>query len=307
MIRPSKRELKKYSVFYEKDTDFTANARLLQSKWRIKHNYPINKTIKSNYGNFVETEFAKKEKVNFLTLNIKKLVTDKIPEIRRNGGLVGEPRIWNNLLSSQPLCFNLFGELSLDLPLATKYFQKLFPREVSVVTRIDFEFSSRRKKPDNSAFDVFVEYLNSNQKKGFIGIEVKFQESLVEETPQKAADNYEKHKDDYTKMTFDSNLFKSNSLEKLRLAPVAQIWRDHLLAWNMKQDYYDGFFVFLYPYENKECKNGVDEYLKYLINDDESITRFYPRDLTKFILTLSELINTSWTRELEERYIVKNT
>jgi hypothetical protein len=36
MKRPSKNELIKYSVFYEKDTDFTAHARLFQSQWRIK-------------------------------------------------------------------------------------------------------------------------------------------------------------------------------------------------------------------------------------------------------------------------------
>lgn len=307
MKRPSKVELEKYSVFYEKDTDFTANARLLQSKWRVKHNYPINTVIKSNYGNFIETEFAKKEKVNFLTNNIKKLVTDKIPEIRRNGGLVGEPRIWNNLLSSQPLCFNLFGELSLDLPLATKYFQKLFPVEVSVVTKIDFEFSSRRKNPDNSAFDVFVEYLNTNNQKCFIGIEVKFQESLFEETPRKAAENFTKHKADYIIMSIDSNFFKANSIEKLMYTPIAQIWRDHLLAWNMSRDYHDGFFVFLYPFNNLKCHKGVEEYKKYLSSSAERINKFYPRDLTTFILALNELINTSWTKELEERYVVKIT
>lgn len=305
MKRPIKEELVKYDVYYEKDTVFTANARLLQSKWRVKHKYPINTVIKSNYGNFIETEYSKREKVNFLTPNIRKLVTEKISLIRANGGLVGEPRIWNNLLSSQPLCFNLFGELSLDLELATKYFKKLFPSEVSVVIKIDFEYSSKRDNPDNSAFDVFIGYLNDNNQKCFIGIEVKFQESLFEETPGKAAENYSKHKDEYLKMTTDSNFFKPNSIEKLKLTPIAQIWRDHLLAWNMSQDYHDGFFVFLYPFENTECQNGVEKYRNHLIINDERITKFYPRDLTKFILTLSELINADWSKELEERYIVK--
>jgi hypothetical protein len=304
MKRPSKEEREKYSAFYEKDTNFTANARLLQSKWRVKHNYPINKVKKSNYGNFVETVFAKEEKVNFLMPNIRKLVTEKIPVIRAKGGLVGEPKIWNNLLSSQPLCFNLFGELSLDLPLATKYFQILFPEEVSAITKIDFEYSSKRDQPDNSAFDVFVEYLNSSQNKCFIGIEVKFQESLLEESPKKAAENYKKHKSDYSNMTIDSNFFKHDTIEKLITSPISQIWRDHLLAWNMKKDYYDGFFVFLYPYGNEECHRGVEEYMDKLKSVDERTSKFYPRDLTKFILTLKQLNNSEWIQELEERYVV---
>jgi hypothetical protein len=305
MIRPSKEILTKYSVYYEKDTVFASKARLLQSIWRLKHNYPINNIKKSDYGNFIETDFAKKEKVNFLTPSIRKLVTEKIPKIRNNGGLIGEPRIWNNLLSSQPLCFNLFGELSLDLPLATKYFKKLFPEEVFSVTKIDFEYSSKRDNPDNSAFDVFVEYLNTSLNKCFIGIEVKFQESLLEESPKKAAENYNKHKTEYTKLTIESNFFKPNTIEKLSIAPIAQIWRDHLLAFNMKKEYYDGFFVFLYPYNNEECNKGVLEYMNQLINVDERTSKFYPRDLTKFILTLSELIKADWTKELEERYIIE--
>ncbi|QDG52136.1 hypothetical protein FIV42_15710 [Persicimonas caeni] len=36
-----------------------------------------------------------------------------------------QPRIFNNLLSSQPLCFNLFGELQQNLELATEVFRTL--------------------------------------------------------------------------------------------------------------------------------------------------------------------------------------
>jgi hypothetical protein len=306
MDRPPKHELEKFNVGYEKDTVFASNARLLQSKWRVMHNYPINKVKKSNFGNFIETEFAYKEKVNFLTPNIRRLVTDKIPEIRRNGGMIGEPRIWNNLLSSQPLCFNLFGELCFDLPLATKYFQKLFPKEITSVRNIDFEYSSKRGNPDNSAFDVFVEYLNSNKENCFIGIEVKFQENLREESPQKAADIFDSHKDDYTKATLECNWFKPDSIPHLKVIPISQIWRDHLLVWNMKNEYHDGFFIFLYPFENIECQMGVEEYKRYLISDEERITKFYPRDLNKFILTLRELINADWIKELEARYIIKD-
>lgn len=305
MNRPSKEELIKFSVNYEKDTDFAAKARLLQSMWRVKNNYPINNETKSDYGNFVEIEFAKKNKVNFLTSNIKRLVTEKIVEIRNNGGLVNEPRIWNNLLSSQPLCFNLFGELHYDLNLASKYFNKLFPEQVLTVTNIDFEYSSKRSNPDESAFDVFVEYLNKDLKKCFIGIEVKYQENLREESPAKADQIFKKHKADYLRLTNESKAFIPNAIEKLRFVPLSQIWRDHLLAFNMSQDYYDGIFVFLYPFQNDECHAGIESYKKLLFTNDETKTKFYPRNLVRFITSLRDLNNTAWTRELEERYIGK--
>jgi len=85
--------------------------------------------------------------------------------------LIKQPRIWNNLLSSQPLCFNLFGELHFDLELATKFFGQLFPGKIETVTSIKFEYSPGRGNKqyigDHSAFDVFIEYHNKG-KNGFI-------------------------------------------------------------------------------------------------------------------------------------------
>lgn len=303
MKRPSIKELDKYEVNYKPDTNFASNARLLQSKWRVKKGYPKNNIIKSNYGNFVETEFAKDNKVNYLTNNIKKLVTEKISEIRSLGGLVGEPRIWNNLLSSQPLCFNLFGELYLDLNLATIYFKKLFPELVEKIVKIDFEFSSKRNSPDNSAFDVYVEYLNKNNAKCFFGIEVKYQEKLTEESKLKASNTFESHKTDYVKMTKDCNYFKEDALEIINKVPLSQIWRDHLLSFNMSNDSINGSFIFLYPFDNDECKEAVNEYKKQLKSSNEEQSHFLERDLNIFIKTLDEILNENWTKELKERYL----
>lgn len=303
MKRPTQEELEMYNAFYEKDSVYASTARLFQSKWRAKHNYPTNKFNSDyGYGNYLETEFAKSTKANFLSDKIKILVTEKIVEIRRNGGLISEPRIWDNLLSSQPLCFNLFGEIHSNPNLATKYFQELFPNKIDEVTKVDFEYSSKRGMPDNSAFDVFIKYLKDG-KECFIGIEVKYQESLREETPKKAKEIFDKHKTDYIKLTNDSKVFQPNTIGQLQLVPLSQIWRDHLLTFNMRRDYHDGFFVFLYPFENEECQAGVDAYQKLLVSKDENQTIFYPRNLEVFIRTLRKLNDTEVIRELEDRYL----
>ena len=172
MNRPTKEDRIKFNVDYPQDTDFSAYARLLQSKWRDKKKFPELKL-----GNFLDIEFAKTTKANFLTDNIRQLVSKEVANAKKTGGLIGEPRIWNNLLSSQPLCFNLFGELHFDSDLATKYFKQLFPNRLDSVTAVKFEYSPGRGDikyiGDHSAFDVFVEYTKGD-KKGFIGIEVKY-------------------------------------------------------------------------------------------------------------------------------------
>lgn len=304
MTRPVKSELVKYNVDYPRDTDFSAYARLLQSKWRKSQNLQAGKL-----GNFLEIESAKRDKKNFLTENIQNLVSDQIKKVRSEGGLIGEPRIWNNLLSSQPLCFNLFGELCFDLDLATQYFKTLFPNKIEVVTGIKFEYSPSRKNEkytgDSSAFDVFIEYSNVG-KKGFLGIEVKYAESLKEESNAQAAKNYETHQKRYVELTNEKNVFIAYSIPKLKLPPLSQIWRDHLLAISLQKDYDEGFFVFLYPSQNKECETGVENYKKCLASDDEAQNYFCPRYLDDFIDTLLKLVGKDWVKELKMRYLPNN-
>lgn len=302
MTRPLKDEQIKYSVDYSDDTDFSAYARLLQSKWRDKMGYPFVK-----YGNFLELEFAKETKSNYLTDKIKTIVTNAVANAKRDRAMIGEPRIWNNLLSSQPLCFNLFGELHFDLDLATKFFKEIFPERIDTITSVKFEYSAGRGNSDytgdHSAFDVFAEYTNKG-KNGFIGIEVKYAESLKEESKEKATETYKKHKEEYTRLTTDKH-FTQNAIEFVTQIPLSQIWRDHLLSLAHLKDYDEGFFVFLFPKENSDCQNGVDEYQKYLISNVEERSGFYPRYLDDFIKTLRNIHDVEWTIELEERYLGK--
>jgi hypothetical protein len=299
-MRPTKEERIQYNVDYAPDTDYSAFARLLQSKWRSQKGFRF-PALK--LGNYLEIEFAKTSKSNFLTDNIRQLVTREISNAKTTGGLFGEPRIWNNLLSSQPLCFNLFGELHYDLELATEYFKRLFPERLDRVVAVKFEHSPGRRDTkylgDNSAFDVFIEY-SKGGKRGFIGIEVKYAESLKEETTGKAIRNF---KEQYATLSKSCGLFKPNSVEFLRQPPLSQIWRDHLLSIATKQDYDEGFFVFLYPSKNKHCQMGIERYVEQLAFESEEQSGFYPRYLEDFINTLTEILNAEWTTELKQRYL----
>lgn len=300
MLRPNKSERIKFNVDYSRDTDFAAYARFLQSKWRETKGYP---QLKDRLGNFLDTDFAWKYKVNFLTENIRHLVTREIENAKNSGALISEPRIWNNLLSSQPLCFNLFGELSYDLNLATRYFQHLFPNKIDVVTEILFEYSPGRGEAkylrDHSAFDFFVKYTKNNQR-GFIGIEVKYAESLREESKEKSERNF---KPEYQNITDSCGIFKPESVPYLMKPPLSQIWRDHLLCLATKQDFDEGFFVFLFPSQNDHCKAGIDDYRKFLVFDDEMQNSFYARHLEEFLDALSAVSNADWIIELKQRYL----
>jgi len=301
MLRPTKSERQKFKVDYAPDSQFSAYGRLLQSKWREEKGYPMDSKMK--YGNYIDLAFAKETKANFLTENIRRLVSDEVAKAKQNKALIGEPRIWYNLLSSQPLCFNLFGELHFNLDLASKLFSKLFPDRVESVTAIKFEFSPDRGNNeytgDHSAFDVFYEY-RKNDKKGFIGIEVKYAESLKEESKEKAKKNFRQR---YVELTEQSNKFKPDSLDLLKQPPLSQIWRDHLLSIATEKDYDEGFFVFLFPSLNGQCQQGVDKYKAQLASDNQELSGFYPMYLEDIVNTLNEVDDANWIRELRKRYL----
>ena len=195
MIRPERKLLDKHDAYHKPDTEFAAYARLLQSRWREKKGYK-----KGKLGNYLDPLEALQNKSNFLTERIQTLVQYEVYKSEHTGKFISTPRIWENLLSSQPLCFNLFGEMHFDLDLASRFFGSLFPSKVNSVTAVLFEHSPGRGKEeftgDRSAFDVFIEYEDKKDKPGFIGIEVKYAESLREDK-KKAAEIYRKHKDIY--------------------------------------------------------------------------------------------------------------
>ncbi len=299
------------------DTDFAAWARQLQNDWRVNNGLPIGtykqKQKDGSYkevelGNYLEKRFAVDSKENFLTKNIRSVVEATLKN-KEKGAKISETRLYTNLLSSQPLAFNLFSELSLDYDLATKFFNKQFDNRVERVTKIIFEHSDGRGDCsytcDHSAFDVFVEFKPVNGQSGFIAIEVKYSESLK--------DNPATYKERYACLTEVSGLFKPDSNKYLRATPIEQIWRDHLLSiahlrhHNKKYD--EGFFVYLFPKENKECQHGVDKYIEQFISFDistkkydEQKTGFYKRHLKEFATDIKQVCKDEWTDKFLHRY-----
>jgi hypothetical protein len=199
--------------------------------------------------------------MNYLTDKIRHVVRREVlsPE-RDQHKLFGQPRIFNDLLSSQPLCFNLFGELQADLALASRVFRLMTDGRVSQVTAIAFEHSpgrgDLRYTGDRSAFDVYVAFTNKQGAKGFAGIEVKYHEDLTDQAAP--------HRKRYDEIADAMGEFKADARDALKQKPLQQIWRDHMLAGSLLLDhaagFADGFFVFLHPRDNDRCAAAVARY-----------------------------------------------
>jgi hypothetical protein len=217
-----------------------------------------------------------------------------------SGQKIDEDRLWANLLSSQPLAFNLFGELSADLGLATRVLRRFWPERLREVTHVGFEYSPGRGSAaytaDRTAFDVYVEHTTPAGGRGFIGIEVKYHEALTDAPAE--------HRPRYDEVTRAMGCFKPDLVAGLRRKPVEQIWRDHMLAGSMllgssPPPWESGLYVFLYPDDNEPCRAAVQLYREYL-SDDRT---FDVVTLEKLSDAIELETSASWIGEVRSRYL----
>lgn len=292
--------LAEHHVAVPTDNDFQRRARLLQALWRESRGLAIGTHRGRPLGSRLAMPDAEKQFSNYLTDAIRDVVRREVLDpARSRDKLFGRPRIFDDLLSSQPLCFNLFGELRGDLGLASRSLAALSGGRVARVTAIEFEHSPGRSDArytgDRSAFDVFVEYVGAEGGRGFVGIEVKYHEDLNDPPAP--------HRDRYDEVAATMGVFHSDAMNRLRVKPLQQVWRDHMLAGSLVLDatagYADGFFVMLYPSGNVHCQRGVDGYRACL----RSSAGFTAWTLEAFVGALRAAGGGAWVGEVEQRYL----
>lgn len=296
--------LKANKVNETSDNRFKAVARLLQSLWRQDKGFPIgtHKTPtgkRRKLGSRLEASSAKSGN-NFITPEIANLAKREVV-YREIGAMIVEERFWTNLLSSQPLCLNLFGSLKLDLEKANHFFRHLFPDYVARVDGIFFEHSPGRGNPaftdDHSAFDVFVTCTTPDGECGFIAIEVKYSETMSE-TPATLRPRYDE-------LSRSVGMFRDHSAQALRNAPLQQLWREHMLSRIMLTNgpYSQGRFVVIYPSQNTNCVYAVNAYQAHLTSAEPIDSGFQSVTLETCLETFRAIGDDSTASALHSRYM----
>ncbi len=137
-------------VFVPADHRFKAAARFLQALWREDRGLPIGTHLDRGNPHRVRRLGSRislatgRTGGNFMTPNIA-AVAARALAYREPGAAYDISRLRTNLLSSQPLAFNLFAPLSTDPALAARFIAELVPTaQLATVTDILFEHSPGR-------------------------------------------------------------------------------------------------------------------------------------------------------------------
>jgi hypothetical protein len=177
---------------YKGDSMFVAECRRLQSIYRYEigeeiHPYTDRYGNVHYYGNYISNGENPKEGCwkNFLTEHAFNYAKDRVEHKKKYETIEGD-RLFNNLLSSQPMAFNLFcplRQMRKESPeTATKVIKAALPGyPIHIVTEVELEFIPENHMEltgDKSAMDAIIRFEDEHGQKGFIAIETKYSENL---------------------------------------------------------------------------------------------------------------------------------
>lgn len=261
-------------------TAFKRRARLQQAMWREARQLPLGSqpmrpqhgAASRPLGSRVEAEFAYRTGCNFLNQAAKSAVQSRL-ESPQPHQTINQDRLYCDLLSSMPMCFNLFGSLQADLELADRAVHTWWPDVPGKVVAVHFEWSPGRRTTGTflenaSAFDVAFELDLGGGQRGIFGVETKYHEDCCrEDMPSESREARYRHVSDA------SQAFLPGAAESLLGTDLQQIWLDHILALSMSLDERCGWawagFALVHPRGNPSYARAAERYRKWLRKPEE--------------------------------------
>lgn len=291
---------------YKGDSRFVAECRRLQSIYRYEigeeiHPYTDRYGNVHYYGNYISNGENPKEGCwkNFLTEHAFNHAKDRV-EHKENYETIESDRLFNNLLSSQPMAFNLFCPLrqmrEKSPETATKVIKAALPNyPIHKVTEVALEFipaNHEKLTGDKSAMDAIIRFEDEHGKKGFIAIETKYSENLGTNVAYDRDDN-------------GKNIPRAKSIEAVKElkcfnadeeqsiikgdTPLTQIYRNFLLSemYGHKEGLLS-YSIILAPQKHPTTKKELESLTNVLCNEyKDKIKQVYLEDFVNAIINNS--------------------
>jgi len=302
--------VRRHRCFIPGDTRFRAAARLRQSLWREEQGLPAglhrprgNRILPHlPLGSTLQPADAGRG-LNFFSPAVHTFVR-RCLILREEGAMVHYERLHRNLLSSEPLCFNLLTPLALNLDLATAVFRQLLPAFVHQVTGIRFETSPGRHDArylaDGTAFDAALSVITPEGEPATVFIEVKYSEGCTGPAAT--------HRPRYDEASREAALHHDPDSPALRSTLLEQFWRLHLLAQLAVRHSVTprAHLLVLYPQLNRRVRSATRLYAAELSDPTGSspaVTGFSALTLESFVAALAQAGGSTEAAYLHHRYL----
>ena len=244
----------------------TARYRRLQSWWRSVQLVasPGPSGNRERVGSSLHpAEVAAQPDLNFLHPLAYQHAEERIAAAAAEDATLDEHRLRHNLLSSMPLCFNLFGTLA-GHPQAVDLVQAVVDPDAEAIEEITCEWAPRPASAhlgDRTAFDAFLRYRTSSGDR-FVGVETKYTEPF-------STTEYDRVK--YRDVAEACGWFTDPAVacERLRSSATNQLWRQVLLcaSWEAASNT-PGAALVVCPADDERARTAVDAVRAELVHPD---------------------------------------
>ena len=222
-------------------TAFRQRARLHQAQWREREGYPIGSQPYAPrpgvdarpVGSRIPLRYGRDTGANFVTAAALDAVRARTAIVEPEQS-IDHQRLWADLLSSEALAFNLFGDLAADPSRADRLVHGWFADAPGRVMEVRFLHSPGRLEEQwlNSLrqFDAAFVLSRKDGSHGIVAIDVTYHERLKAETPkpQNLWRNREVHE--------RSSAFRPEAFERVKgRSDLWSPWLEHLLLLSMLQ------------------------------------------------------------------------
>jgi hypothetical protein len=287
-------------------TEFRRRVRYHQAQWRAANGHPIGTQPMAPrptgptrpVGSRLPLAYAKETGANLLTANALDAarVRTSITEPHQS---FDHQRLWADLLSSEALAFNLFGDLAADVALADRAVHTWWPDAPGTVGDVRFAHSPGRLDPawlgNLVDWDVAFVLDLGEGKQGIVGVVTAYHEVNKRQPPKP------NRLPRYREITDRSGFFGPAAIDAVNGSELIHIWLDHLLVLSMLQHpsraWRWGRLVVVHPAGNTDFADACSRYRALLV--DQS---------TFASITVEELLDTNvlpaqTTTALCDRYL----
>jgi hypothetical protein len=176
-------------------------------------------------------DVSRRRGLNFLDQRVEAYATKRTIEVQTENGTLDEYRLRHNMLSSMPMCFNLFGMIREVPESQLEFVRLLFDPRAMAVELIECEWTPRKPEStinDRSAFDAAVVTRRADGSRHLIGVETKYTESFS--STRYGAQERRTDAGRYRDIHARSGWFYPSTHDELTASPTNQLWRNCLLA-----------------------------------------------------------------------------
>ena len=289
-------------------TVFRRRTRCHQAQWREAHRHPIGTqpivprpavTVRP-VGSRVPLDYGRTTGAGLVSPAALAAARARTSFVEREQSF-DHQRLWADLLSSEALSFNLFGDLGADIGRADRAVHRWWPDTPGTVCDIRFAHSPGRLDPSylNSLRDFDAAFVldTGGGTRAVVAVDVKFFErnKVEQPKPSNAARIME--------VCERSGAFTPEVRCLLGRTDLAVLWLEHLLLHSMLQHesrkWTWGRYVVVHPADNPDVVDLLARYRGYLADDSTFAT------MTVGDLLASRALPAATTKALRDRYATR--